>query len=73
MEQVPTETSVTVVPLTVQTGVVVEEKLTARPELAVAASVTGPLPKAMAAGCPNVMVWVAGVILKLCVTGGAAA
>ena len=73
MEQVPTETSVTVVPLTVQTGVVVEAKLTVKPELAVAASVTGPLPKAMAAGCPNVRVWVAGVTLKLCVTGGAAA
>ena len=73
MEQVPAETRVTVVPLTVQTGVVVEAKLTVKPELAVAVSVTGPLPKAMAAGCPNVRVWVAGVILKLCVIGGAAA
>ena len=73
MEQVPAETRVTGVPLTVQTGVVVEAKLTARPELAVAVSVTGPLPKAMAAGCPNVRVCAACVTLKLCVTGVAAA
>ena len=62
MEQVPTETSVTVVSLTVQTGVVVDAKLTVKPELAVAESVTEPLPKATAVGCVNVMVC-AGIIL----------
>ena len=73
MEQVPAETSVTVVPLTVQTGVVVDAKLTVKPELAVAESVTEPLPKATAVGCVNVRVWLGCVTLKLCVTGVAAA
>ena len=73
MEQVPTETSVTVVPLTVQIGVVVEAKLTVKPELAVAASVTEPLPKTTEVGCVNVIVWLACVTLKLCVTGAAVA
>ena len=60
------------VPLTVQIGVVVEAKPTVKPELAVAESVTEPLPKATAVGCVNVMVCAACVTLKLCVTGGAA-
>ena len=72
MEQLPADTSVTVEPLTVQIGVVVEAKLTVKPELAVAESVTEPLPRATAAGCVNVIVWVA-CTLKLCVTGVAAA
>jgi hypothetical protein len=44
MVQVPTATSVTVEPDTVQTGDVVEAKLTARPELAVALTVNGAVP-----------------------------
>ena len=73
MEQVPAETSVTVVPLTVQTGVDVEAKLTVKPELAVAESVTGPLPKATAVGCVNVRVCAVPTTVTVCVTGGAAA
>src|SRR6185312_10223000 len=41
MEQIPDETRVTVVPLTVQTPSVADVKLTARPELAVALSAKG--------------------------------
>ena len=73
MEQVPAETNVTVVPFTVQTGVVVEAKLTVSPELAVALSVKGALPNAIASGCVKVIVWVPCVTLKLFVTGVAAA
>jgi hypothetical protein len=39
--QVPVDTSVTAIPDTVQTGSVVEEKVMARPELAVALSASG--------------------------------
>ncbi len=42
MAQVPTETIVAVVPETVQTDVVVDAKLTVRPELAVALRLTVP-------------------------------
>ena len=73
IEQVPAATSVTVVPLTVQIGVVVEAKLTVKPELAVAESVTEPLPKTTEAGCVNVMVCAACVTSKLFETGAAAA
>ena len=44
--QVPVATNVTVLPLTVHTGVVSEAKLTGRPEDAVALTVNG--------GAPNV-------------------
>ena len=74
MEQVPAETRVTVLPLTVQTGVVVDAKLTTFPELPpVAVSVTAPLPYTTAPGWVKVIVWLACVTLKLCVTGVAAA
>ena len=42
----PTETSVTVATDTVQTAEVVEAKLTTRPDVAVALSVNGAVPKA---------------------------
>jgi hypothetical protein len=41
----------------VQTGIVVEAKLTASPELAVALTVNGATPKLTLPGVPNVMVW----------------
>src|SRR5580693_6063031 len=57
MVHVPTATSVAVVPETVQTDVVVEAKLTARLEDAVAVSIKGALPSAIFEIAPNVMVW----------------
>ena len=44
MEQVPTATIVSVVPATVQTGVVVEAKVAASPELALAEMANGATP-----------------------------
>jgi hypothetical protein len=44
IEHEPPATIVTVFPVTVQTDVVLETKLTARPELAVAAMVNGDTP-----------------------------
>src|SRR5580692_8005242 len=60
MVHVPTATSVAVLPETVQTDVVVDEKLTGRPEDAVAASVKGALPNIKFESAPNVMVWLWG-------------
>ena len=54
--QVPAATNVALVPLTVQMPVVCEAKLTANPELAVAASVNG-VPTVCAPGLANVIVW----------------
>jgi hypothetical protein len=75
IEQVPTAKNVTVVPLTVQTVCVVDEKLTARPEVAVAANVRD-VPTVCVAGAAKVIVCAAGVAastVKLLVTGAAAA
>lgn len=58
--QVPTPTSVKVVPLTVQTAGVVDAKVTARPELAVALKAAGAKPKVCPAGAAKVMLWAAG-------------
>jgi hypothetical protein len=44
IEHVPAATSVTTAPETVQTDVVFEAKVTARPELTVALSVNGAVP-----------------------------
>src|SRR5690349_6395697 len=71
MVHVPVDTSVTALPDTVQTSGVVEEKMTVRPEVALAPSATGAglirtLP------CVNVTVWVCGVTLKLCTASVAA-
>ena len=54
---VPTATKVTVVPDTVHTEVVVEAKLTASPDEAVALTVNGAVPNASFVRAPNVMVW----------------
>ena len=60
-------------PATVQTEVVVEAKLTARPELAVAAIVNGEAPKTTPESGPNVIVCDVAATVKLCTTGVAAA
>jgi hypothetical protein len=56
MVQVPAATSVAAAPDTVHTPVVDEVKVTVRPELAVAVSVTGPVPRVADAGAMKVMV-----------------
>jgi hypothetical protein len=76
MVHVPRATSVAVVPETVHTDVVVEAKLTARPEDAVAVSVKGALPSAIFESDPKVIVWLVWdgcVTWKLWLTGVAAA
>jgi len=56
MVHTPAATPVTVLPLTVQIDVVIEAKVTARPELAVAFK--APVPPTLSDGAaPNVMVW----------------
>ncbi len=70
--QVPVVTRWTVEPLTVQTPVVVELKLTARPELAVALTLKSAAPSCLSARAPKVIVWLALVTLKLRETEGAA-
>ena len=73
IEHVPAATNVTVFPETVQIPMVVEAKLTASPELAVALIANGAVPKGWFASAPNVMVWLPAVTLKLCETEVAAA
>ena len=73
IEHEPPATIVTVLPETVQTDVVVEAKLTARPELAVASTVNGAAPELRSLSAPKVMVCGAGLTVKLRVTGVAAA
>jgi hypothetical protein len=73
MVQGPAATSVTVAPDTVQTDGVVEAKLTARPEEAVAPSGNEPVSNDRLASAPKVMVWPPGVTWKLWFTGVAAA
>jgi hypothetical protein len=48
---------VIVLPETVQTGIVALEKLTGSPELAVALTVKGAVPKALSPRRANVIVW----------------
>jgi len=72
MVQVPEAIKVAVVPETVQTLVVVEAKLTTKPELAVAESAKV-VPTACVLGAAKLMVCAIGLTLKLCVTAGAAA
>ena len=57
--QVPPATSVTVEPLTVQTEVVSEEKVTASAEEAVALTAKGAAPNVLLASAPKVIVWLA--------------
>jgi hypothetical protein len=70
---VPVAFSVTVVPETLQTLVVCELKLTARPEVAVALTVKVPEPRVWFASAPKAMVWVPRVTWKVRLTGVAAA
>jgi hypothetical protein len=56
MEHVPTARMVTVLPDTVHTEVVVEAKVTANPELAVALMVNGAAPSETLLNAPNVIV-----------------
>ncbi|WP_246674455.1 hypothetical protein [Mesorhizobium sp. B2-2-2] len=65
MVQVPAESSVTELPLTVHTAVVVEVKATVRPEEAVALRATGPLVSAAFAGCAKLIACVPWVTAKL--------
>ena len=74
--QVPVATSVTVVPETVQTEAVAEEKLTGSPEVAVAVSAGTAVPMVCVPGLGKVMVCVssgARLTVKLSATSGAAA
>lgn len=73
MVQVPVATSVTVAPDTVQTVVVVEAKLTARPDEAIALTLNGDAPSERLGRAPKVMVWFPRVTWKLWFTGAAAA
>jgi hypothetical protein len=61
----PTPASVTVTPVTVHTGAVVEAKLTANPELALALTGNGPVPNAWLNKLPNAIVWLSAVTAKL--------
>ena len=70
---VPAETRVTVAADTVQTPEVVEAKLTARPEEAVAPTANGAVPNGWLESAAKEMVWLAGITWKLCTTGDAAA
>jgi hypothetical protein len=62
--QVPPLASVRAVPETVHTVDVVDEKLTVRPEDAVALSVSGAVPYAWFERALKVMVWLAVVTVK---------
>jgi hypothetical protein len=72
MVQVPEVTMVAVVPETVQTDEVIEAKLTVKPEVDEADSVSG-VPTVCVPGLLKVMVCAAAFTVKLCSTGVAAA
>src|SRR5664280_3178483 len=65
IEQVPTVSKVTDVPLTVHTEDELELKLTSRPEEAVAPMVTGDWASVLAASAPNVIDWSALAIVTV--------
>jgi hypothetical protein len=71
--QVPAETSVSVLPLTVHTALVLEAKPTARPEVAVAERLTVPAPSTWLPGEVKVIVCGVAATVMLLVTEGAAA
>ena len=73
MLQLPAATSVSVLPLTVQTLDVVEVNVTGRPELALATSVGGAVPSVWLPGETKVMVCDPGATLNERTTGVAAA
>ena len=70
---VPTETSVTVAPDSVQTGVDCEVKLTAKPEPAVALTAKAAAPNVLFGRALKLMVWLPWVTWKLWPTAAAAA
>ena len=73
MVQVPTVTSVTLAPETAQTDMVVEAKVTGRPEDALALTVNGAGLKERFESVPKLIVWLAWLTVKLRATGVAAA
>ena len=73
MLQVPTATSDTDEPETVQTAGVVEAKLTVKPELAVAPIMNGAAPSVWLESAAKAMDWDFPVTVKLRSTGVAAA
>ena len=73
IEHVPTATSVTVVPDTVQIPVLFDAYATVSPELAVAVNPNGALPNGCPLNAPNAIVCVACATLNVRVTGVAAA
>ena len=73
MVHVPVLINVTSVPETVQTVVVADANATVSPELAVALTVIDPVESGTLGKLGNVIVWLALVTWKLCVTGVAAA
>jgi hypothetical protein len=75
MEQLPVVTSVSVLPLTVQTAGVLEAKLTGRLELAVAESAGGAVPRVRLPGLLKEITWACGAFdtVMATVTAGAAA
>jgi hypothetical protein len=68
---VPVATNVTDEPATVHTAGVVEEKVTASPDDAVALTVTGDCANVLFASVPNVIVCAAWLTVKFCCTDGA--
>ena len=70
--QVPAATSVSAVPLTVQTAGVLDAKLTKSPELALAINAAGVVPSVWLPGDTKVMVCAPAATAKLFVTGAAA-
>jgi hypothetical protein len=76
IEHVPMATSVTVVTATVQTAGVFDAKPTTRPEVAVAVTENGIVPKVTGLSAANVIVCtveLVGLTVKLCIVGVAAA
>ena len=73
MVQVPADTRLSVVPLTVHTEGVLDANCTVRPELAVADSAAGAVPMVWLPGDVKVMVCAASATVTLCATGDAAA
>ena len=68
----PGATIATALPATAQTAGVIEAKLTARPEVAVAPTENGAAPRLTLLNGPNVMLCDPGLTVKLCDTGVAA-
>ena len=72
IEHVPTATIATVVPDTVQTGIVFDANVTVSPELALAEIGNAATPNATLPRALNEIVWLVWPTPKLCTTGVAA-